>query len=213
VGRAAREHSRADRVGEGRRAGRGKVQRPQNPGRVRPIIAATEEKAWQKAHDIVGRIQARVQANGGALSRRRPLGNPENTGSQRLLAIAEEGERFDRALWTRTAAVTGGALEVAGCLGFAASLPLAIWAATIYRRLRTGLGVTAPGGVIGLVGGLLAAASLGLAELVSWTSSQIPASSDAAVARALADLSFAAASTCPGRTSPPGRRPERRSQR
>jgi hypothetical protein len=34
---------------------------------------------------------------------------PENTGSQRLVAIAEEGERFDRALWTQTAAVTGGA--------------------------------------------------------------------------------------------------------
>jgi alkanesulfonate monooxygenase SsuD/methylene tetrahydromethanopterin reductase-like flavin-dependent oxidoreductase (luciferase family) len=36
------------------------------------------------------------------------ISNPENTGSQRLIAIAEEGERFDRALWTRTAAVTGG---------------------------------------------------------------------------------------------------------
>jgi hypothetical protein len=71
---------------------------------------------------------------------------------------------------------------------------LAISAATIYRRLRTGLGVTAPGAVIGLVGGLLAAASLGFAGLVSWTSSQIPASGDAAVARALADLSFAAGS-------------------
>jgi alkanesulfonate monooxygenase len=45
----------------------------------------------------------------GALSRRRPLKNPENTGSQRLIAIAAEGERFDRALWTRTAAATGGA--------------------------------------------------------------------------------------------------------
>ena len=50
-----------------------------------------------------------MAANGGAVSRRRPLKNPENTGSQRLLAIAAEGERFDRALWTRTAAVTGGA--------------------------------------------------------------------------------------------------------
>jgi alkanesulfonate monooxygenase len=74
----------------------------------RPIIAPTEQKAWAKAHDIVSRIEDRVAANGGALSRRRPLKNPENTGSQRLLAIAAEGERFDRALWTRTAAVTGG---------------------------------------------------------------------------------------------------------
>jgi hypothetical protein len=86
------------------------------------------------------------------------------------------------------------ALEVAGCLGFGSSLPLAIWTATVYRRLRTGLGVTAPGAVIGLVGGLLAAASLGLTGLVSWTSSQIPAIGDASVARALADLSFATGS-------------------
>lgn len=75
----------------------------------RPIIAPTEAKAWEKAHDIVRRIEQRVAASGGALTRRRPVKNPENTGSQRLIAIAAEGERFDRALWTRTAAVTGGA--------------------------------------------------------------------------------------------------------
>jgi alkanesulfonate monooxygenase len=90
-----------------RAAGRADV--PQIQVAFRPIIAATEEKAWDKAHDIVRQIEDRVAANGGALGRRRPLQNPENTGSQRLLAIAAEGERFDRALWTRTAAVTGGA--------------------------------------------------------------------------------------------------------
>jgi alkanesulfonate monooxygenase len=88
-------------------AGRSDI--PKIQAAFRPIIAPTEEKAWEKAHDIVARIEDRIQASGGALSRRRPLKNPENTGSQRLLAIAEEGERFDRALWTRTAAVTGGA--------------------------------------------------------------------------------------------------------
>jgi hypothetical protein len=76
------------------------------------------------------------------------------------------------------------ALEVAGCLGFAASLPLAIWSATVYRRLRTGLGVTAPGAVIGLTGGLLAAASLALTGLVNWTSSQTSASGDGGTAAA-----------------------------
>jgi len=75
----------------------------------RPIIAPTEAGAWEKAHDIVDRIEARVAAGGGALSRRRSVADPENTGSQRLIAIAAEGERFDRALWTRTAAATGGA--------------------------------------------------------------------------------------------------------
>jgi alkanesulfonate monooxygenase len=75
----------------------------------RPIIAPTEKKAWDKAQDTVSRIEARVSAQGGQLSRRRPIKNPENTGSQRLIAIAAASERFDRALWTRTAAVTGGA--------------------------------------------------------------------------------------------------------
>ena len=87
----------------------GRTDTPKIQVAFRPIIAPTEEQAWEKAHDIVARIEARVQAGGGALSRRRPVKNPENTGSQRLIAIAEEGERFDRALWTRTAAVTGGA--------------------------------------------------------------------------------------------------------
>jgi len=87
-----------------------------------------------------------------------------------------------------------GALEIAGCLGFAASLPLAIWTATVYRRLRTGLGVVAPGAVIGLVGGLLAAASLAVCGLVNWTISQVHGVADPALARALTDLSFAAGS-------------------
>jgi hypothetical protein len=81
-------------------------------------------------------------------------------------------------------------LEVAGCLGFAASAPLAIWTATAYRRLQT-LGVTAPGAVIALAGGLLAAVSLGLSGLITWTSAQPGVAADPAVARVLADLSFA----------------------
>jgi hypothetical protein len=81
-------------------------------------------------------------------------------------------------------------LRVAGCLGFAASAPLAIWTATAYRRLRV-LGVTAPGAVIALAGGLLAAAATAQSGLITWTSSQPGAASDPAVARVLADLSFA----------------------
>jgi len=95
---------------------------------------------------------------------------------------------------TAVAAYDGGhhaVLQVAGCLGFAASAPLAIWAATACQRLRA-LGVTAPGAVIALAGGLLAAASTALSGLVTWTSAQPAAASDPAVARVLADLSFAA---------------------
>ena len=103
--------STAEQIQSVRAAARtaGRSDMPKIQVAFRPIIAASEDKAWQKAYDIVGKIEDRVQANGGAISRRRPLRNPENTGSQRLLSIASEGDRFDRALWTRTAAVTGGA--------------------------------------------------------------------------------------------------------
>ena len=109
MGRAARPHRGADRVAVAAARAPGRTDLPRIQVAFRPIIAPTEQKAWEKARDIVARIEARVAASGGQLSRRRPVKKPENTGSQRLIAIAEEGERFDRALWTRTAAVTGGA--------------------------------------------------------------------------------------------------------
>ncbi|MFG2812482.1 LLM class flavin-dependent oxidoreductase [Streptomyces sp. NPDC048410] len=87
-----------------RAAGRTDVPRIQVA--FRPIIAPTEELAWEKAHRTVGAIKQRSEAG---LVRHRRGGAPENTGSQRLIAIAEAGERYDRALWTPTAAATGGA--------------------------------------------------------------------------------------------------------
>ncbi|MGW4113634.1 LLM class flavin-dependent oxidoreductase [Actinosynnema sp. NPDC004786] len=89
-----------------REAGRTDVPRIQVA--FRPILGATEELAWEKAYRTVDAIKSRT---GGVnpLTRRHSLKNPENTGSQRLLEIAERGERFDRALWTPTAAATGGA--------------------------------------------------------------------------------------------------------
>ncbi|MFI5532705.1 LLM class flavin-dependent oxidoreductase [Kitasatospora sp. NPDC051853] len=77
----------------------------------RPIIAPTEELAWEKAHRTVDRIRTRVSESGLLLRPKGAEGEwaPENTGSQRLLEIAAAGERYDRALWTPTAAATGGA--------------------------------------------------------------------------------------------------------
>jgi alkanesulfonate monooxygenase len=72
------------------------------------LARAHEENGWDRVLFAYGSGSPDPTASG-ALSRRHPVKNPENTGSQRLLAIADEGERFDRALWTRTAAVTGGA--------------------------------------------------------------------------------------------------------
>jgi alkanesulfonate monooxygenase len=87
----------------------GRATPPRIHAAFRPIIAPTEELAWAKAHDVLGRIEARKAAQGGILSRRHPIDKPENAGSQRLLEIAAQGERFDTALWTATAKATGGA--------------------------------------------------------------------------------------------------------
>jgi len=74
----------------------------------RPILGKTEEEAWEKAYATVARIQDRTKG-GQQLTRRHKLTDPENAGSQRLLAVAAQGERHDRALWTVTAQATGGA--------------------------------------------------------------------------------------------------------
>lgn len=74
----------------------------------RPILGPTEEQAWERARDIVARIESR-RAPKNPWVRRTGSRAPENTGSKRLVEIAERGERFDRALYTRTAKATGGA--------------------------------------------------------------------------------------------------------
>ncbi|MCW2686126.1 MAG: hypothetical protein JWR37_1016 [Mycobacterium sp.] len=51
-------------------------------------------------------------------------------------------------------------VAASGVFMFAASVPLAIYAATASARLRQ-LGVTAPGATIALVGGVLSAGALG----------------------------------------------------
>jgi hypothetical protein len=83
-----------------------------------------------------------------------------------------------------------GQMHVEAVLVFGAAVPLAIWAATVYRRLRT-LGVTAPGAVIGLAGGILAAASIALSGLLTWVAADTAADAGPALARVVFDLSFA----------------------
>ncbi|MEV7771484.1 LLM class flavin-dependent oxidoreductase [Kitasatospora sp. NPDC086791] len=114
----ARTAEQIERVAEAARAA-GRTELPRIQVAFRPIIAPTEELAWEKAHRTVAAIRARRSAD-----RPRAVGTagtagpgaaapevvtPENVGSQRLIEIAEAGERYDRALWTPTAAATGGA--------------------------------------------------------------------------------------------------------
>ena len=89
-------------------AAAGRTEPPRFQVAFRPIMGATEEQAWEKAHGIVEAINRRKRSGQSPLLRR-SSGRPENTGSQRLVDLAERGDRFDRALWTATAAATGGA--------------------------------------------------------------------------------------------------------
>ncbi|WP_051950913.1 hypothetical protein [Actinacidiphila yeochonensis] len=89
--------------------------------------------------------------------------------------------------YTRTHATT---TRVGALLLFSSAVPLALCAAIVYRRLRA-LGITAPGSATALVGGVLAAGATTLSAMFAWTGGRLPADASPALARALADLSFA----------------------
>jgi alkanesulfonate monooxygenase len=69
----------------------------------RPIIADTEEKAWAKADAILARAKALQDKTGF----KRSEAGPPNEGSKRLLALAAQGTRLDKRLWTGIANLTG----------------------------------------------------------------------------------------------------------
>jgi alkanesulfonate monooxygenase len=70
---------------------------------LRPILAATEEEAWDRAYRILDTIKGRVEA-GGYTPRQ-----PTNVGSQRLLEAAARGDVHDKRLFTALSAATGAA--------------------------------------------------------------------------------------------------------
>jgi alkanesulfonate monooxygenase len=74
----------------------------------RPIIAETDELAWAKADRYVSLLEKTYASFPQGFARRWGK-KPENVGSQRLLSFAEDEFKFDRALYTKTAAVTGAA--------------------------------------------------------------------------------------------------------
>lgn len=92
-----------DRVHDAARAA-GRTDRPRIWVTFRPIIAATEELAWEKAHKTLDALQLNA-ARGRSQGWEAPA-TPENVGSQRLLDIAARKDVHDRALWTPTATAT-----------------------------------------------------------------------------------------------------------
>ncbi|AJO79183.1 LLM class flavin-dependent oxidoreductase [Pseudomonas sp. MRSN 12121] len=68
---------------------------------LRPILADTEEQAWERAERILQ--QATTLAEQSGFVRR----EPPNEGSRRLLAAAAKGSRLDKRLWTGIAGLLG----------------------------------------------------------------------------------------------------------
>lgn len=82
----------------------GRTDRPRIWVTFRPIIAETEELAWQKAHKTLDALQGHRAAGFGNVPANAVA--PQNVGSQRLLDIAKKGEVQDRALWYPTVTAT-----------------------------------------------------------------------------------------------------------
>jgi alkanesulfonate monooxygenase len=66
---------------------------------TRPILAETDDRAWDRAHNILRRVK--LQRGGLAPPK------PENRGSQRLLSAAAASEVHDTCLWMKLAEATG----------------------------------------------------------------------------------------------------------
>lgn len=70
----------------------------------RPIIAATEKQAWEKAQDIRARALHKQEVAGGAGL----IAASGAVNSQRLVGLSRRGEVLDERLWTAMAGVLGG---------------------------------------------------------------------------------------------------------
>ncbi len=80
---------------------------------LRPVIAETEEAAWNKADQIVEKVRDLRVSAGAATSGHAP----PNAGSQRLLDTANQGYRVDKRLWTGVAALGGAQGNSTGLVG------------------------------------------------------------------------------------------------
>jgi alkanesulfonate monooxygenase len=80
---------------------------------VRPIVADTEEKAWAKAEAILQRATELQDQTG----YRKPADGRATAGARRLLALAEQGTRIDKRLWTEIAKLTGANSNTTALVG------------------------------------------------------------------------------------------------
>lgn len=80
---------------------------------VRPILAETEERAWAKAEAILARATELQDVTGF----RKPADGHATAGAKRLLALAEQGTRVDKRLWTEIAKLTGANSNTTALVG------------------------------------------------------------------------------------------------
>jgi alkanesulfonate monooxygenase len=85
---------------------------------LRPILAKTEDLAWQRAEAILERTRA--ERKGLGLSDF--SGAPASEGSARLLHAAAQGERLDKRLWTGVARITGAQGNTTALVGTGAQV-------------------------------------------------------------------------------------------
>lgn len=85
---------------------------------LRPILAKTEDLAWQRAEAILERTRTeRARLGQGDFS-----GTPASEGSARLLQAAAQGGRLDKRLWTEVARVTGAQGNTTALVGTGAQV-------------------------------------------------------------------------------------------
>jgi alkanesulfonate monooxygenase len=75
----------------------------------RPILGATEDLAWKRAHQILERAESQIRSGAVGAEWRKFDEGPRSEGARRQLHAAGRGDRHDRALWTPLAAATGAA--------------------------------------------------------------------------------------------------------
>ena len=80
---------------------------------VRPILADTEEKAWARPR----RFSTRATALQDKTGYRKPADGHATAGARRLLALAEQGTRIDKRLWTEIAKLTGANSNTTALVG------------------------------------------------------------------------------------------------
>jgi len=81
----------------------------------RPILAATEDAAWERAERILAETR-RLRSGNGKIQ---PTytGPQQSEGARRLLAAAERGNRVDKRLWTAIAKETGARYNSTALVG------------------------------------------------------------------------------------------------